>query len=181
MTRLTNDIRNEICESAITASFKKQNDKLKAEETKIGMQLYRSLYKKSELDIIAKLDKKWLDIDECLRFNCGGFDLTFCVEPGVAVPQREGYGCRRLGNITDPDLVYKAQDFAKRKEDAKAEERKAEQALRAVLFSVNTVKRLAEVWPEGAAYYDYLLAEVENTGVPAIKMQELNAMLGLSK
>lgn len=181
MTRLTNELRNDIREDAIKASFKKQNEKMTAEEHALGMKLYKNLFKKSELTLLEQIDKKWFNMDSCLRFNCGGFDLKFVVDPSVPVPNRQGSYCNRLGNIDDIELVEKAQAFAKRKEDFKNEIRKAERALSVVLLSVTTVKRLAEVWPEGKAYYSHFVDEVKNTGVPMVRVEELNQMLGLAK
>lgn len=183
MTRLTNEIRNEICEKAIEESFAKKKAALKKEEAKLGMKLYKSVFKPSELAKLDSLDEKWIVRDRCLRFNCQGYDLRFNIadkeEDGVPVPvSKRDYGCRSLGNITG-EIAMEAQAFANKKQDASKEEDRARRALMAVLHSVSTVKRLAEVWPEGAKFYNIYLAEVEKTGVPAIKMQELNAMLGL--
>ncbi|MBW3374676.1 hypothetical protein KYK31_11905 [Hymenobacter norwichensis] len=172
-------MRESITNNATHKSFADQNDGIKQEENDLALELYKSIFTPDELKLANKLDKRWFHQDDCLRFNCGGYDLTLCVKIGVPVPYNKGY-CSRLGNITG-ELAEKAQAFANKKNDIRDEQNKAYRAIKSLLYSVNTIKQLKSVWPEGAefyAMYDEASAKSKG-GVPAVQIDEINKLLGL--
>lgn len=179
MTRITNEMRNSIAHNATKNIFDVQGKAIKQEESDLAIELYNSLFESKELGQIKKLPKKWFHYDGCLRFNCAGYDLTFCVFEAVPVPYDRGY-CSRLGNITG-DLAEKAQAFGSKKEGVKDEQNKTRQTIKSLLYSVNTIKQLKTVWPEGAEFYAiYDEASTKSKGgVPAVQIEEINKLLGL--
>lgn len=179
MTRLTNDIRDTIVFNATKKSFISQNETMSKEENLLALELYNSLFDKKELTIIKKLDKKWFHYDTCLRFNCGGYDLRLCVKEGVPVPYDKGY-CSRLGNING-ELAEKAQVFANKKKDSEQQQQKTARTVKSLLFSVNTIKQLKTVWPEGSEFYSMYDEQSSKSigGLPAVQIEEINSILGL--
>ncbi|TGE04602.1 Nmad5 family putative nucleotide modification protein [Hymenobacter fodinae] len=175
---MTNEIRDNIARNATKQKFTKENDAIKQEENDLALELYHSLFTPEELKLVTKLDTKWFHQDKCLRFNCGGYNLMLCIKEGVPVPYSRH--CSILGNISG-DLAIKAQEFANKKKDVEADQAKALRAIGSVLYSVNTIKQLKTVWPEGAdfyAMYDEASAKSKG-GVPAVQIDEINKLLGL--
>jgi len=64
-------------------------------------------------------------------------------------------------------------------ETYKEERRAASSALRRMLDNVTTTKRLREVWPQGEQFFARFDKE-DRPPPPALRVDEVNAMLGLA-
>lgn len=176
MTRLTKEIREIIARDCVKTQFQPVIDKLKKEEAALGLKCYREAFDAPTRKLAQKLPKKWLRQDECLRFNCGGYDITFSVKEAVPVPYSTN--CSRLANITG-DLAAECQDFAQRLSKVKSEAETARQKLMSLLNAMNTIKSLEKAWPEGKKFYQRYAQEKEGTGLPAVMVADINKALGL--
>ncbi|MBC3540631.1 Nmad5 family putative nucleotide modification protein [Rufibacter sediminis] len=179
MTRLTNEIRDSIIGKAINEKFEPVLSKLKKEEHELALLCYKSIYDKKVLAAANKLPKEWTRQDGCLRFNAGGYYLTFClIDKKVPVPYSTG--CATLGSLKD-EALEKARAFAEKKKDIEDQKIKARYALQAVLYSVTTINKLKTVWAEGEKFYTMYDEQSPKSkgGLPAVQIQELNEMLGL--
>lgn len=152
MTRLTKDLRESIARKAVETQFKARHEAHKAEENKLRM-------------------------DSCLRFNCGGYDLRFTVTPAVAVPYSTH--CARLGTLTG-DLAERGQAHANAGQTFRTEYETAYCALLRMLEGVGSVKALHKAWPEGIEFYKTYLTAAPGANVPALRVEEVNKMLGLA-
>ena len=175
---LTNAIRDEIIKDVISKEFAKEEARLKKQEHVIGMKCYDKVYPKKERDLAAALPKGWIHLDSCLRFNVAGMQMTFVVSQEVPVRSENGH-CARLGDIACDDIKQLALDLHHEKEQLGEKKSDLRLKLRVVLYSVNTYKRLTEAWPEGKKYYERFKPKGENSMLPAIRVSELNAALGL--
>lgn len=181
--RLTNDLREIIANRAVKHAFDPKFKVLKDEEDKLAREAYRAIFPAAELAAIAKIPSNWVRHDNCLRFNVGGLRIALCVEgEGLAVPYRigqyAGYGCHEIGSIQPGDLCDRIQKHAGAVEAEKAAMRSANSQLKAMLAKISTLKKLREIWPEGQQFYAQY--EEAKVSLPAIRVDEINAALGLS-
>jgi hypothetical protein len=179
MTRLTNEIRDSIIRKALNEKFDPLYLKLKKEEHDVAMFCYNSVFDKKIISAAKKLPKAWLRQDACLRFNAGGYNLVLrLINTSVPVPYSTD--CSRLENLSG-DALEKARAHANKEKDLNDEKNKTYQALRSVLYSVTTVKKLKTVWQEGSKFYSMYDEESPKSkgGLPAVQIAEINAMLGL--
>ena len=78
----------------------------------------------------------------------------------------------------DNPLVQKFLDAEKALEDLKSSRQQIKDNVQAVVYSVSTIKRLIEVWPESAELIPTDV-EVVRAGLPAINFENLNASIGI--
>jgi hypothetical protein len=178
--KLTNKEHDNIIQKAIIAKFQPIRDGLRKRESEIALRAYKSLYDPAVLRQAAKLPKGWLRTDGCLRFNAGGFRIVLNTKDPVLVPSGNSGYCNDLGSLTG-DISKEVQDFATEKEQAKKDEQVAAEKLKALLYSITSLKRLKELWPEGKKFYAYLDEAAVIGGLPAIRFDDVNVLLGLPK
>ena len=187
MTRLTNDMRETIRHAALEFAFAPRAEALKAQEDALARKAYAVVFPADELKAVAKVPSNWFRNDSCLRFNVAGRAIRLqTTDDGLPVPYRmkdeeEGrWSCHQsLGTIHAGDLADEIQANADAKEELKTQCYAASAQTKSLLFSVTTIKRLREAWPEGEAFYAPL-EEGNPSSLPALRTDELNAMLGLS-
>lgn len=178
MTKLTTHMRNVIRDRAVAAAFNPRFAANKEREAEVGRRLYDAVFPADVRAAAAAFpEKEWIRLDSCLRFNVGGLRMVFKVDPGLPVPWG-GYGCHELGVITKQELIDLARACSDDKEALQSEQARASNALGAMLRSVSTIKKLAEVWPEGREFYASFEDAVSPI-LPAIVVADVNAMLGL--
>lgn len=187
MTRLTNSARESIALVAVAHSFDPKAEALAVTENDLAREAYASLIPDAERAIVEALPQGWVRRDECLRFNAAGYSVRLrTTGEALPVPYRPrgsdhgGYGCNEIGTIPHGDLADRIQAHAQAVEDMRVARRRAYNATLKMLSTVSTVKRLREAWPEGALFYSAY--ENDNTAValPAVRVDEVNAMLGIA-
>lgn len=186
MTRLTKDLRQSIANAAVAHSFDPKADAHKVAEDALAREAYAHVIPASEVAAAEAMPSNWYRRDACLRFNAGGYTVRLnLIGDGLPVPYQAkgeaygGYHCAVLGSIPPGDLCDRIQAHAQDGEQLKAERRKAYQAVFAMLEGVSTLKRLAEVWPDGEQFYKRY-AETPAASLPAVRVDEINAMLGIA-
>ena len=180
MTRLTKDIRTSIANRATEAAFKSRIADHKKAENTLGMQLFRHVFDEKTLKAVAKVPTAWFRQDCCLRFNCAGYDLTFRLDKPVSAPYSGGGFCSRLGTVTG-ELAERAQKHAQDGEKLTKERNAAYEAVMTMLNSVSSIAQLEKAWPEGKEFYSMYAEAREGSNLPAIKVAEINKMLGLAE
>lgn len=126
----------------------------------------------------------WLDYSHHVAFNVAGQHIKLTCSPALAVPNRYSQ-YNTLGKPITMDkhrkLVEMVQtwtnDWAQYIKDKAA----ADNTLNALLKSVGSTETLFKVWPEGKKFYSSPpLTPIVKTGVPAVQMEALNKMIGLT-
>lgn len=173
--RLTNDLRDIIAGRAVNHAFDPKFKAHKKVEDALAREAYAAVFPAAELAAIAKVPANWFRHEKCLRFNVGGLRIALCVEgEGLAVP----YYIGQYAAIQPGDLCDRIQKHAGAVEAEKAAMRSANAQLKAMLAKVSTLKKLREIWPEGQQFYAQY--EEVKTSLPAIRVDEINAALGLA-
>ena len=176
MSRLTNYTREAISSAAIKAAFTPRENDFSADEDALAREAYAAVYPADEVKKAMSLPENWLRRDPCLYFNVNGLLIELCTTDNhLPVP----YRCHRSqGSIPEGDLAERITAHAMAKEALRDEKRSARIKLDAMLSSISTVKKLQEVWPEGAQFYAKF-AEKPAALPPAIRVEDVNAALGL--
>lgn len=176
--RLTNYDRDGIVNRALVAAFADRRATNSAEENDLGVAVYEKLFSKADRDLALTMPEGWIYRDKCLRVTFGFQRTVLNLIDGVLVPSNNMYGCNNQGTIHDQDLCDRFTRLEQEKSKLKEDYDSAKNKLRALLNSVNTYARLAEVWPEGVEFYKSLEPK-EGSKPLAIRTDEINAMLGL--
>lgn len=184
MTKLTKYTRECIARSAVAHAYDPKQEALALAEDALAREAHAAIFSESELKAVKKLPANWVRLDSCLRFNVGGLNIALCTQDdGLPVPyrigDRRGYNCHTLGVIEPGDLCDRIQSHVQQVEDIKAARRKSLYKLEALLNSAPTIKRIREIWPEGEPFYGKYV-DRPAVQLPAIRVDELNAELGLA-
>jgi len=189
-TRLTNSIRNDIRNHLIDAKFKPIQDQLKQDKIELAQKMYNQLVPDDLQKMIGKFPFGWFKQASHFKVAIDGrtFDLrmdaqqpvpsshtTYSVDDKLSFNSRNDRGERK-------QLGKQLAAIMDRSEQHKKDHAKAMIDIDAVLNSVNTRKRLLEVWPELEPTLDRVWPEdqpMKVAPVLAVKMDELNKSLEL--
>lgn len=177
MSRLTVTTRERIAEAAVAFTFDPKKKVLDEIEAALAHEAHATVFSKAELDKAGKAPAGWIRRDTRLRFNVGGMTIDLNTsQAGLPVPYNSPM---RVGSIEPGELCDRIQGHAKERDGLRIARKDAATKLTAMLASVTTVKKLREVWPEGEQFYaKYEAAPAPS--VPAIRVEEINAILGLA-
>lgn len=167
--RLTNFIRQYVLDGLIAKRFSAEDKALKKEKLEFGTKAYRATY--PEWKRMAGLPKGWMSDygSFTVRLNGERHSLRTDKEIRLPVSERE----RQLS----PDVVVEFRNLLKKEELFESQRDSAVQAARSVLWSVSTLKRLLEVWPEAEPFLPKDLAQT--TTALALPISQLNAVFKL--
>lgn len=182
--RLTNDYRKAIARAALTAAFEAREKAFEEAEDALAREAYAAAYPANVRTLAMTIPANWLRRDNCLRFTAHGMAFTLrTMRDHLPVPYRvggsSGYGCHSSHAALDGDLADRVRDHAVAKEHLRGEHESAERKLMAMLSSVQTFGKLKDIWPEGVAFYQRWLDAPAPAGLPTIRVDEINAALGL--
>lgn len=128
--------------------------------------------------------RRWLKCEHRLTFNVAGQTVQLNAAEAHPVPQ--GYYISfTMGNpITiehNKTLVNDVRAWQADSEKLKSEISIAEKTLETLLKTVGSTETLFKAWPEGKKFYSTPpLTPASKISVPAVQMQALNTMLGLT-
>ena len=118
------------------------------------------------------------------KMNLAGMTVSYPKHSVLSVPEFEGLRFIRKSNndkptlLADNPLVQKFLDAEKVVEELDSSAKSIKANVKAVVYSVNSTKRLVEVWPEAAELIPSDI-EVVRAAVPAIDFNNLNASIGI--
>lgn len=118
------------------------------------------------------------------KMNLGGMNISYPCQTVLDEPEFKGLRFVRLANgakptlTADNPLVQKFLDAEKAVEELESSAKGIKENVKAVVYSVNSTKRLIEVWPEAAELIPSDI-EVVRASVPAINFDSLNASIGI--
>lgn len=203
--RLTNDARDKIIAAAMEKSgFPKRLQEARANVEKIkmecliaafgGLKQYRRLvdrFNTIEEKIKALKDEGILvrssrdySTWNADKMNLAGMTVSYPKHSVLSMPEFEGLRFIRKSDndkptlLADNPLVQKFLDAEKVVEELDSSAKSIKANVKAVVYSVNTTKRLVEVWPEAAELIPSEI-EVVRAALPAIDFNSLNASIGI--
>lgn len=173
--RLTNEVREQIQNAALTASFKKETEALAKQESKLAALCYKSLFLASARTAAAAMPKGWISQANGFLLNVGGEQIRLTSKELFLVPTTHHHHESYV--LKNADLAAEVRAWAHAKEDVRNRRKQAGAALNGMLLSVSTIKKLFEVWPEGQAFYKNCAPSPTN--LPAVHVGEVNKLLNL--
>ncbi|WP_420959336.1 Nmad5 family putative nucleotide modification protein [Brucella sp. IR073] len=184
MSRITKYTRDAIASSAIAFAFDPKEKALKQIEHELAREVHAYLFPKDIIHIARSLPKGWIRHISTLKLNAAGHAIDVAAGEELPVPATDKNGNTAgsygylTGAIPPGDLADRLQGHAQVKEKLRDERKSARRQLDAMLAEITTIKKLAEAWPEGEPFYSKYL-EREAPQVPALRVDEINEMLGL--
>ncbi|AGF88364.1 hypothetical protein PJM40_0055 [Salmonella phage vB_SenP_UTK0002] len=203
--RLTNDARDKIIAAAMEKSgFPKRLEEARANVEKIkmecliaafgGLKPYRRLVDRfntieekikalKDEGILARSSRDYSTWNAD-KMNLAGMTVSYPKHSVLSLPEFEGLRFIRKSNndkptlLADNPLVQKFLDAEKVVEELDSSAKGIKANVKAVVYSVNSTKRLVEVWPEAAELIPSEI-EVVRAAVPAINFESLNASIGI--
>ena len=203
--RLTNDARDKIIAAAMEKSgFPKRLEEARANVEKIkmecliaafgGLKPYRRLVDRfntieekikalKDEGILARSSRDYSTWNAD-KMNLAGMTVSYPKHSVLSLSEFEGLRFIRKSNndkptlLADNPLVQKFLDAEKVVEELDSSAKGIKANVKAVVYSVNSTKRLVEVWPEAAELIPSEI-EVVRAAVPAINFESLNASIGI--
>ena len=195
MSRLTNEIRNKIIDNAIkkalgdreSVQLKGLADKFSAKliETAVGDNLEKlKMIEQSITNLIGQIPKNFRQCetethvrkDSADRLNIAGQAVDWYFDNEQIFPST---------NWRERYVIPQGHILVSLMEDYRAEQKKVEdirnnvrENVRALVYSVTTVKKLLEVWPESLELIPTNVAK-PIVQLPSIKIEQLNALIGV--
>ncbi len=150
--RLTQSDRAEIKRKALDFAFAKREDDFKIEEDQLGRGCYAHIIPATVRELVDALPEGWT----CKR---NYLELAF---RGMQ------------------DTIHLRSDFKHRKDAFDDLRKRASAQLEAMLDRFGTLSALYAAWPEGAAFYAHLAPREKSAPVPAVQVQVINEVFGLT-
>jgi hypothetical protein len=178
-TPLTNPLRAQIRNIALTHGFEKRLKALEESELQLTNNIWEALWGKHR-EAIEALPKGWyLEMDDTrtIPFTIGGEHTYLKVNTKLRWPSIT-YNAFR---INDRQVVRMWHDHAEEKKKYDEEYRVAHATLDAMLKGYRTIESLRDGWPEGKAFYKNIERLIPTPpGLPAVQIVKLNEMLGIA-
>lgn len=200
--QLNQAIRQEIIRNATMKKFIDEQIKLEKHEQDLFVRAYNAVTPLSMRHMIEKFravegrpNIEWFKMTNQLKINVAGQTVLlqaksfakdaegkFTKRIEVAVPYNyynyDNYGILSLDK--HEKLVNEIRQWQGDSETLKKDKTSAEATLKLLLKSVRTTEKLVTIWPEGKKFFASPPLVAPPIGVPAVQMQALNEMLGLT-
>lgn len=164
---------------ALKASFDKREAAQVKEESTLAVKAYNSIFDADIRKKVAAMPRAWFRHCSCLKFTVNGQYHTLNAAEDMPTPYSGN--CSNLGALQG-EIGETVVAFYDAKQDLRDERSKATNQLRGMLSNVSTFAKLLELWPEGKAFYIDLDEDAKiKGGLPAIRFDDVNAILGLKK
>lgn len=178
--RLNSGYRAEIVRAAIENAFSKEEKALLQREHALAKRSYETLVTPKTRKWIEEAPKGWLAMCTAIDLNVVGMSVTLRTVREIATPESvAGKYSARLGSIPEGTLANEIQELLAAKEDIRARKKTAQATLEALVAQHITTDELAKAWPEGKACWAKLERKVPVPNLPAVRIEDLNKMLGL--
>lgn len=192
MTRLTNNIRAGIVSRLIAHRFQEEFSALAAEHAAVALAAYRKVFTADEIALMDSLPDGWLPCEmgfdvrvsgRRYHLSFGGNGLSWLAFAGLEKPGHKVFRVPtnikhsgRLSFAEDSQIGRVIDEHFVRVSGLEGRIAGARRAATTAVESVSTAAALLKVWPEVEPFLPKGSAPAK---LPAIKVSELNAALGL--
>ena len=177
MSRLTNDLRKRMARCVLDNAFAAQQKEFDQNLRLAGDKIYDDIYGDHQ-KAMKSLPEEWLNTSNYIRIAIAGqtHDVFFTDSRLIG---HEHYWEKPKLYVGDEQVCIdflKALDVA---EDMKKQRKAMEREVNAILHSVQTFKKLWEVWPASKSLLEKYVSKPAVGMLPAIQFDKVNAALGL--
>lgn len=174
MTRLTVSIKEEIRKNIHKELFKPRLDKVISERRELTDYVYFNiLYSEKELEWINSAPSGALTSIDSLSLTITKRNFTMAMSKSRPVFAKDCHGWIYLDKY--PDVAEKYESLDRIKEEINDDKRTLMSDASAILNSVNTVKKLLEVWPDSKKYFS--VERTKPLNLPAINTESLDKLI----
>ena len=177
MSRLTNDLRERMARCVLDNAFSAQEKEANQNLRLAGDKIYDDIYGAHQ-KAMKSLPENWLKTSEYIRIAIAGqtHDVFFTDSHLIG---HEHYWSKPKLYAGDEQVCVnflKALDVT---EDIKRQRKAMGREVDAILHSVQTFKKLWEVWPASKSLLEKFVSKPTMGMLPAIQFDKVNAALGL--
>lgn len=182
-TRLSDEDRRQVVQNLLDHRFKIDREALSAQESDLGLKIYRHVVSEEVEARIRKLPSGWVEYTNSVCAKVGSSYESFTL--AKTVPKKADWGSwRACIAIVEArsELADEYQDLEAARSALRAKEEEASGAARSLLYKVSTLKRLLEVWPEVKPFTSHIAGQSERNKareLPVVQVETANALLGL--
>lgn len=184
--RLTNTIRQKICDRAIASAFDERFEEMKEKEAALFRKVYEHVIPKTERDLLSQFNSCWFEKSSTINLNVSGsyvrlstgnnyYNMPYWTYNGTA-NDRFRFATIPAGPLADEIMAH-----CQKKECLKVQQNDARLQTRTLLDSVSNMKALKLLWPEGESFWEDLAKEPAKANLPAVQVDSVNKALGLPK
>lgn len=189
-TRMNKDDRDIIGQTIVEAKFGPLDAALTAQETALAQRVYDSLYDDKTKKWIAEAPSGWLSTTSSIKCNVAGLSVSVSfgylpqsnhrVHKPVTTKHAAGWDTIKTFPAGDT-LGEEIRAHALAKEEHKRLRSGAYRQVATALASLRTFEAALKAWPEAETFIKPRMQTrcVEVPGLPAVKMADLNTLLGL--
>lgn len=188
--RLNNHLRDFIIRKFIDNAFSLRREALKEASYALNERIYNDIYPEHIRARMEELPKGWLPKSNEFKVYFGTEGRGGMCRPSLKTERLFPYSAYSGGYSTPALKVYEEnhqlyiehEEHTSKCDSLKKESAKAEQMIRAIVYSCNNTRTLIAAWPECE---DVVLSICDDTyesnkqHLPAIPTAELNTLLGL--
>jgi len=196
--RLTTIMKESILNKVYDFKFKKAGDKLDAKELQLSHRAMVQAFGQRKLDMLAEIGlpyaltavdgygepltgeelDNWRGTKVTWRVGASGYSIVLHVKDPL--PSVHGRASAKYFVVKPGTLADAIQQWQQDCTEWVAEKRTMQTKVNAVLNSVTTFNSLQKTWPGGERFYKHLPVDFPfRNQVPAVRVEELNAALGL--
>jgi len=183
--RLTNDMRSMITRQAVIGILQKRRDAHKKENNSLAALVYDHLYPTDIQTQMNKLPDEFFSQTSQIYIQSGesGYcrdmvELILASSKKIsAIDRYNSY--RPLFKIhgIDNAVTQRIHKFIASTKKLELDESNLRQKIRTMLNGIQTMKRLAEEWPDGSKYYQDLLPTTPTKNVPAVRGEDITKFI----
>ena len=177
MSRLTNDLRERMARCVLNNAFSEQEKEADQNLRLVGDKIYEDIYGDHQ-KAMKSLPKDWLKTSHYIKIAIAGqtHEVYFTESRLIGY---EHYWQKPKLYVGDEQICI---DFLKALDitgDMKKKRKAMEREVSAILHSVQTFKKLWEVWPASKSLLEKFVSKPTMAMLPAIQFDKVNAALGL--
>lgn len=183
--RLTNSVRVAVIESVLANTFKEKNEALEKHEADIAARIY-ALVVGGRKPIMDSLPKDYFMHTNTFELAIDGYTdderprrMRLRMDTYQPMPAYVGPGSYLQILTLKPDhvLARMCLDLEAERDRVRDASLALSERLRGVVYSVGTVEKLLEVWPEAKTYLPAEVFAEKTANLPAVLAAELNAAI----
>ncbi|CCG43362.1 Nmad5 family putative nucleotide modification protein [Magnetospirillum molischianum] len=173
MNKLTNFDRDQIVGAVLKDAFDARNQAHQDEGYALGMSIYADVFGEKMIGQMNALPDGWLPTIKVVKVMIAGAWTELVLSDFVRVLASRNGHCLKSYEATDP-LAERFTAWANAGEEIRVQKSELRNKVRALVYSVTTVKKLIEVWPEAV---NYLPKKTVPVKLPAVCGSDLNSLI----
>ena len=177
MSRLTKDLRERMARCVLNNAFEVKQKEADQNLRLAGDKIYDDIYGVHQ-KAMKSLPKDWLSTSHYIKIAIAGQTHQVYFTDGRLVGKDHQWSNAAL-YVGDEQVCI---DFLKALDitgDMKKQRQAMEREVNAILYSVQTFKKLWEVWPASKSLLEKFVSKPTAAMLPAIQFDKVNAALGL--